>query len=86
MSRYEALHYRGDVEEAASNGELLGYDEGGRPYAVIDAEYQPESDTTTVFLQYATPEQIQAAMKVRSAIERNDARRRMRSLFLGEPS
>jgi hypothetical protein len=63
MSRYEILHYRGAVEKGVSAGQLLGYDEVGRPYAVIDAEYQPEVDITTIFLQYATPEQIRAAQR-----------------------
>ena len=60
MTRYEVLHYPGDVEEGASAGEILGTDEIGRPYAMIDAEYKPQKDWTVVHLTYATPEQAQA--------------------------
>lgn len=40
---YQVLHYRGDVTGAdkAQPGALLGGDEFGRPYEVIDAEYTP---------------------------------------------
>lgn len=93
MSRYELLHYRGDLTPDIHEGDLLGTDEVGRPYAVIDAEFEPcpECDPTvgwpgplwwksadpdreacpgcdgsggqtTVHLQYATPEQITAAV------------------------
>jgi hypothetical protein len=62
--RYEVLHYRGNVtgSDTAQPGALLGADEFGRPYEVIDAEYDPDSDRTTVQLQYASPESIRAAM------------------------
>ena len=41
--RYEVLHYPGDVSgsDQAQPGALLGCDEVGRPYEVIDAEYTP---------------------------------------------
>lgn len=71
MTRYELLHYRGDLTPYIRPGQLLGYDEVGRPYAVLDAEvgYHCPHGTdhprcqvrTTVHLQYAPPEQITAA-------------------------
>jgi hypothetical protein len=64
MSSYELLHYRGDVTSRALVGQILGCDEFGRPFEIIDAEYQPEVDTTTVFLQYATAETLRAAQAV----------------------
>lgn len=59
---YGLLHYPGDLTGDVVPGQLCGWDEAMRPFAVIDAEYQPEVDTTTVFLQYATPEQIKVAL------------------------
>lgn len=85
--RYEVLHYRGDVtmSDRAQPGALLGHDEMGRPYEVLDAEYIAPATVlaeghfdgdgctfptpghflpgrTTVQLQYATPDNIRAAM------------------------
>lgn len=60
MTRYELLHYPGDVEDSATPGEIHGTDEVGHPYAVIDAEYKPQKGWTVVHLTYATPEQAQA--------------------------
>ena len=60
MTRYELLHYPGDVEKSLTPGDIHGTDEIGRPYAVIDAEYKPQQDWTVVHLTYATPEQAQA--------------------------
>lgn len=40
---YEQLNYRGDVTAAAKPGQLLGHDEVYRPWAIIDAEYDPET-------------------------------------------
>lgn len=62
--RYEQLHYRGNVTGAdrAQPGQILGHDELGRPYEVLDAEYEPDSGRTTVNLQYATPDNLRAAL------------------------
>lgn len=78
MSQYSVLHYRGDLtgSEQAQPGAILGHDEAGRPYEVLDAEFEPcpECDPTmsaclacdetggrtTVHLQYGTPEAIRA--------------------------
>lgn len=77
--RYEVLHYRGNVTSSAGAqpGAILGHDELGRPYEVIDAEYAPvfcgvlhydgspcpgNHGMTTVQLQYATAENLRAAM------------------------
>ena len=60
MTRYELLHYPGNVEKSLTPGDIHGTDEIGRPYAVIDAEYKPQKDWTVVHLTYATPEQAQA--------------------------
>lgn len=82
--RYEVLHYRRDVTSSAQPGQILGHDEFGRPYEVLDAEYTPPQthaeghfdgdgctfptpghfarSGTTVNLQYATPENLRAAM------------------------
>lgn len=56
------LHYRGDVTGAhlAQPGSLLGCDEAGRPFEVIDAEYDPAADGTSVHLQFATPDTLRA--------------------------
>lgn len=49
-TRYEVLRYRGNVTGAdqAQPGRVLGCDEFGRPYEVIDAEFEPcpECDPT----------------------------------------
>jgi hypothetical protein len=62
--RYEELHYPGDVtgSDQAQPGALLGHDELGRPYEVLDAEYDAAADRTTVNLQYATPANLRAAL------------------------
>lgn len=59
--RYGLLHYRRDITSSVREGQILGCDEVGRPYAVLDAEYEPQTDMTTVHLAYATAEQIKAA-------------------------
>lgn len=43
--RYEVLHYLGDLtgSESLQPGRILGHDETGRPYEVIDAEFEPAS-------------------------------------------
>lgn len=83
---YQVLHYPDDVRDGAEPGSILGHDEVGRPFAVIDAELDvcpccepgpfaeegcPSCDETglrtTVHLQYATPEQITAAVAERQA-------------------
>lgn len=38
MSRYEILHYPDDVRDGTSTGAILGHDEVGRPYAVLDTD------------------------------------------------
>lgn len=71
-TRYEQLHYPGDVtgSEDAQPGRVLGGDEFGRPYEVIDAVYEPcepgcdlhgTCGRTTVNVQYAVAENIVAA-------------------------
>lgn len=62
MTRYEVLHYPGDVTARVRPGQILGCDEFGRPYEVIDAEYQ--HGHTVVNLQYATAETLRAAQAV----------------------
>lgn len=64
-SRYAQLTYRGDVTESATPGRILGQDEVGRFYEVIDADYSEFFDDehemaghTHVNLQYASPETI----------------------------
>jgi hypothetical protein len=57
--RYEVLHYPGDVTARVHTGQIFGCDDFGRPYEVIDAEYQ--HGHTTVHLQYATTETLRAA-------------------------
>ena len=65
---YPCLRYPANVTgaEVCQPGQLLGWDEIGRPYEVIDAEFIPDAEGsetghTNVFLQYATPETIRAA-------------------------
>lgn len=72
---YPCLRYPGNVSgaEALQEGCLLGWDEVGRPYEVLDTEWIgcPDCDSyedgvcrerdgghTNVYLQYATPENI----------------------------
>lgn len=67
-ARYPVLRYPGNVtgSDQAQPGVILGWDEFGRPYEVIDAEFVPDGSHfgepahTDVFLQYATPEAIRA--------------------------
>ena len=54
---YHVLHYKGRVDPL-DEGEILGYDEVGREFEVIDCEYDPDTDRTTVNLQYATVESL----------------------------
>ena len=61
MTRYEVLHYRGDLTLDVREGQILGCDEVGRPYMTTDAEYDASTDTTTVFLEYASTEALRAA-------------------------
>lgn len=65
MSQYSVLHYRGDLtgSEQAQPGAILGHDEAGRPYEVLDAEFEqcPECDPTvgwpgTLWWKSADPE------------------------------
>lgn len=64
-NHYPTLRYRGNVtgSDTAQPGALLGHDEIGRPYEVIDAEYIPEDDVSNVFLQYATPDTLRRAQR-----------------------
>lgn len=55
---YEILHYPGDVTDAAVEGKLLGEDELGRPYEIIDSEF--DGERTTVHLKYASKETLKA--------------------------
>jgi hypothetical protein len=58
--RYGLLHYPGDVTAGARPGMVLGCDELGRPYEVLDAEYDSATDRTSVHLQYASPDNVRA--------------------------
>lgn len=72
--RYQLLRYRGDAAAAARPGDVLGCDDLGRPYEVVDAEVEVRycngrshgtcechgHTRTTVHLQYATPDSIRA--------------------------
>ncbi len=62
MIEYEMLHYRADLRDhpEAQPGALLGNNEIGWPWQVIDCEYA--GGRTTVHLQTATPEAVQKAM------------------------
>lgn len=64
---YPVLTYPGNItgSEGCQPGRLLGWDEIGRPYEVIDAEYLPDDDKTLIFLQYASPENIWAEIQRR---------------------
>lgn len=78
--RYEVLHSPGDVTgaEQAQPGALLGHDEMGRPYEVLDAglEYFCPHGTdhprcqvrTSVHVQYATPETLREEMRKIAAL------------------
>ena len=55
---YENLNYKGDLTSVVRPGMLLGYDEVYNHWEVIDAEYDPEENRTTVRLQYATEETL----------------------------
>jgi hypothetical protein len=61
-TRYGLLHYPGDVTADVHEGQLLGHDEAGRFFAVIDAEFDPVKRRTAVHLQHASPDQIRAAL------------------------
>jgi hypothetical protein len=69
-TQYPVLRYPGNITGAdgAQPGALLGHDEIGRPYEVIDAEYIDTPDGvggyTNVFLQYATPETLKKATQL----------------------
>lgn len=59
---YELLHYRGRMAaRTVVPGTLLGCDEMFRPYEVIDAEYDPWFNISTVHLQLATVEGLKRA-------------------------
>lgn len=62
--RYGVLHYSGDLtgSEGLHPGGILGHDELGRPYEVLDAEYDAATNRTTVNLQYATADNLRAAL------------------------
>lgn len=69
LQRYEVLHYPGDLtgREELAPGRLLAHDEVGRPYEVIDTEYEPGDwpdwpGRTTVNLQYAGSDALKAEM------------------------
>lgn len=74
MIEYEVLHYPGDVRasEDCQPGRLLGVNEVGHPWEVIDAEYEPPlpSETrrghyrghTTVHLQTASASALRVAL------------------------
>ena len=76
MSRYEVLHYPGDRTAAIYAGQIIGHDEIGRPYAVLDADYQ--HGHTTVHLTYATTEQISAAVAERQGEAEDNTERYLR--------
>jgi len=52
--QYAALTYKGDLTGNALEGQILGHDEDYHPYEVSDVIYDPETDTSSVHIQYAT--------------------------------
>jgi hypothetical protein len=62
MIDFGELHYKGDKtqNEAVQPGKLFGRDETFRLMEVIDTEYDPTTDRTTVHLQWARPETLRA--------------------------
>jgi hypothetical protein len=75
-AEYPVLRYPGNItgSDNVQPGSMLGWDEVGRPYEVIDTEFIPdrvdvdydgsgyvaEAGHTNVYLQYATPETLRA--------------------------
>jgi|tagenome__1003787_1003787.scaffolds.fasta_scaffold20467155_2 hypothetical protein len=74
--RFEVLHYPGNVTGAdkAQPGALLGGDETGRPYEVIDAEYMPGDDFTAAHLTYASTDTLRAHLASLPAVFSGGAR------------
>lgn len=66
---YGLLHYRGDVTHLAVPGRVLGQSAAMIPFEVTEAEYQPDVDTTTVFLQNASPETMRNLMALRESLQ-----------------
>lgn len=60
--QFGILRYAGNItgSDDVQPGRLLGHDEVGRPYEVVDAEYDPAADKTAVQIQYATVEALKA--------------------------
>lgn len=54
--RYRALHFAGDVRESVHADGCLGMTEAFVPYEVLDVEYDPTADRSTVHLQPAGPD------------------------------
>jgi hypothetical protein len=66
---YGLLHYPGDVTHLAVPGRVLGESAFRIPYEVIDSEYDPDTDLTTVNLQHASAETMRRLMEVRQQVE-----------------
>lgn len=80
MTRYGLLNYVGDLtgNDEVQPSQILGHDEIGHPYEVLDADFRPCEDCdgtdracsscrgrggrTRVYLQHATPDNIRAAL------------------------
>lgn len=65
---YGLLHYRGDVTHLAVPGRVVGESAFAIPYEVIDSEYNPETDLTTVNLQHASAETMRTLMALREQV------------------
>lgn len=65
MIEYGVLNYPGDVtsSDATRPGGLLGVNEVGWPWEVLDAEYSAERDRTEVHVMTARPETVKAAVE-----------------------
>lgn len=83
MTEYGVLHYAGDVTAAdqVQPGMLLGTNELGVPWEVLDAEF--DGQRTTVQLQTATPDAIRAGVaRVQEVVDTQlPAVQRVRALF-----
>lgn len=66
---YGLLHYRGDVTHLAVPGRVVGESAFQIPYEVIDSEYDPDTDLTTVNLQHASAETMRTLMALRQQVE-----------------
>lgn len=66
---YGLLHYRGDVTKVAVPGRVCGESAFRIPYEVIESEYDPAANLTTVHLQHASAETMRKLMGLRDEVE-----------------